>query len=583
MKQLLKELITDGLGKMGIIAEEKVQIDYAKDRAHGDLASNIALILAKSSGRKPKDLANEIISHIPHHSFLKNVSCAGAGFINFTLHPSAFKPLLADILEEKTTFGLSHEPHPQKIHIEFVSSNPTGPLHVGHGRGAAFGATLSNLLSASGYHVHKEYYVNDAGRQMDILAASLYLRYLECCGEACDFPKNGYQGDYLIAMAKKFYQENQKNFYHSIQSLLSLNQQDNIPNDEEHKEIYIDKLIENTRKILGEKNYKIIFDYSLNIILEEIREDLAEFGVTYDAFFSEQYMWDMGWIERAIAKLRDRNCLYEKEGAVWFRSTDFGDDKDRVVIRENGRYTYFAADIAYHQWKCEHYDKVINVLGADHHGYIPRLKAIIQALGYPLEKFHAPLVQFAILYRGKERVPMSTRAGSFVTLRELREEVGNDAARFFYIMRKADQHLDFDLALAKSKSNENPVYYVQYAHARICSLFRQLAEKKLHFDSQAGLRLDALNELSSETEKSLLLLLSRYKETLRQAAQQYEPHLLAYYLKELSENFHSYYNTCQFLTTDDTLRHARLTLCTAIRQVIANGLGLLGVSAPESM
>jgi len=581
MKKILKDLIADGLDKMGIIAADKIQIDYAKDRSHGDFACNIALLLTKQSGRKPKDLANEIISHIPRHPFLQSVTCAGAGFINFVVHPAAFKSLLTDILHDKSSFGITKHENPKKIHIEYVSSNPTGPLHVGHGRGAAFGATLSKLLTVAGYKVHREYYVNDAGRQMDILTASFYIRYLECCGESFDFPKNAYQGEYVVLMAKQFLRENDKKYFYSAESISQ--NPTNIPNDEEHKEAYIDLIIANIQKKLGEKNYKALLNYGMKIILDDIREDLREFGVTYDAWFSEQQMWDMGWVERAIALMRDKNYLYEKDKAVWFRSTDFGDDKDRVVIRENGKYTYFAADIAYHRWKCEHFDKVINVLGADHHGYIPRLKSIIQALGYPVEKFHSPIVQFAILYRGKERVPMSTRAGSFVTLRELRNEVGNDAARFFYIMRKADQHLDFDLALAKSQSNENPVYYIQYAHARICSIFRQLNEKKLHFEPEAGLQVAALNQLESTAEKNILLMLLRYKETLNQAAEQCEPHLLAYYLRDLCENFHSYYNTFQFLVAEDTLRHARLCLCGAIRQVIANGLAILGVAAPESM
>jgi arginyl-tRNA synthetase len=581
MKKILKDLIADGLDKMGIIAADNIQIDYAKDRAHGDFACNIALLLAKPSGRKPKDLANEIITHIPRHPFLQSVTCAGAGFINFVVHPAAFKSLLTEVLHNKSAFGTTRHEHPKTIHIEFVSSNPTGPLHVGHGRGAAFGATLSNLLTVTGSIVHREYYVNDAGRQMDILTASLYLRYLGCCGESCDFPKNAYQGDYVINIAQQIYQENEKKYFHSLQSLLD--NPKNIPNDEEHKEAYIDLLIDNIQQKLGEKDYKTFLNFGLTIILDDIREDLKEFGVTYDAWFSEQQMWDRGLVERAIALMRDKNYLYEKDRAVWFRSTDFGDDKDRVVIRENGRYTYFAADIAYHRWKCEHYDKVINVLGADHHGYIPRLKAIIQALEYPVEKFYSPIVQFAVLYRGKERVPMSTRAGSFVTLRELRNEVGNDASRFFYIMRKADQHLDFDLALAKSQSNDNPVYYIQYAHARICSIFRQLHEKKLHFEPEAGLQVAALNQLESFVEKNILLMLMRYKETLVLAADQYEPHLLAYYLRELCEYFHSYYNTFQFLVEDDTLRHVRLCLCNAVKQVIANGLAILGVSAPESM
>jgi len=586
MKETLADLVDSALQKMGINATDKIFIEYARDRAHGDFACNIAMLLAKKSGRKPRELAQDIISHIPTHSSLKQIQMAGSGFINFFIHPQAFRPLLHKILQDKSHYGHSKIGEGRRIHIEFVSSNPTGPLHVGHGRGAAYGATVSDVLSAIGCTVHREYYLNDAGRQMDILTLSVWLRYLEACGEKFTFPANCYQGDYVTAIAQDIFQIKSKAYYHTAASVFETlleNMLEEIDEEakQKNKDIQIDNLISQAKKLLGEKIWREFSDYGLNVILKDIKEDLAEFGVHYQAWFSERDMWDRGLVERAIALLRDRGHLYEKDGAVWFQSTAFGDDKDRVVIRENGQYTYFASDIAYHKWKFDHYNEVINVLGADHHGYIPRLRAIIQALGYPVEKFHAPIVQFAVLYRGKERVAMSTRAGSFVTLRELREEVGKDAARFFYIMRKADQHMDFDLDLAKSQSNENPVYYIQYAHARICSVFRQLTEKSMHWEPEAGLH--ALEKLDSDQEKNLFLALSRFTETIAQAAMQYEPHLIAYYLRELCDHFHSYYNAFPFLVTDDTLRHARLCLIASAKQIIANGLHLLGVSAPESM
>lgn len=592
MKETLAELVDSALRKMGINATDKIFIDYARDRAHGDFACNIAMLLAKTSGRKPRELAQDIVSHIPAHPSLKHIQMAGSGFINFFIHPQAFRPLIHKIFQDKSHYGYSKMGENRRIHIEFVSSNPTGPLHVGHGRGAAYGAAVADLLSAIGCTVHREYYLNDAGRQMDILTLSVWLRYLEVCGEKLDFPANSYQGDYVISIAQHIFQTKQKAYFHtassafenSLKNKMEITEKDEKTQAEieaKNKDIQVDNLIANAKKLLGEKLWREVSDYGLKAILKDMKEDLAEFGVTYQTWFSERDMWDRGLVERAIALLRDKSYLYEKDGAVWFQSTAFGDDKDRVVIRENGQYTYFASDIAYHKWKFDHYNEVINVLGADHHGYIPRLKAIIQALGYPIEKFHAPIVQFAVLYRGKERVAMSTRSGSFVTLRELREEVGKDAARFFYIMRKADQHMDFDLELAKSQSNENPVYYIQYAYARICSVFRQLKEKNLHWEPEAGLH--ALDKLDSEQEKNLFLILSRFTETVAQAANQFEPHLIAYYLRELCDNFHSYYNAFPFLVTDDTLRHARLCLIAAAKQVIANGLHLLGVSAPESM
>jgi arginyl-tRNA synthetase len=578
MKTFLTNLIDAALKKLDIDATDKIHIEYTRDSQHGDFASNIAMTLAKLLKKNPRELAQQSIDNLPKEKIITKVEIAGPGFINFYLIPEAFLPLLENIKTKKNKFGLSTIGKNRKIHVEFVSSNPTGPLHVGHGRGAAYGATLCDLLAAIGCNVHREYYVNDAGRQMDILATSVYLRYLELCGEKFEYPLNIYKGDYVKDIAKLIFTKHNKDYYFAISELLK-----NTPeNTEENKEAYIDIAIENTKKLLGEQNYEAVFNTGLEIILKDIKEDLAEFGLIYQDWFSEKKLWSTGEGEKAIKQLETKNYIYKKDGAIWFKSTEFGDDKDRVVTRENGQHTYFASDIAYHKYKFDHYDEVINILGADHHGYIPRLKAIIMALGYNVEKFHAPIVQFATLYRGKEKVSMSTRSGEFVTLRALREEIGKDAARYFYVSRKADQHMDFDLELAKSKSNENPVFYIQYAHARICRvLLHQLAEKKLDWKSEEGLK--NINLLNTPQEKNVLLMLNRYPEVIETAALQYDPHLVAHYLRDLAESFHAYYNACPFLIPEEPLRHSRLCLVDATRQILSNGLHLLSVSAPETM
>lgn len=589
MKEILKELMTqallelnqlDQLGQVDIVADVKnhIRIDYIKDIQHGDFSCHIALLLAKKTGHSASDLANEIIARLPFHPDIKKIQVGGAGFINFFVFPRAFRSVISAIADKKTYYGHSTILQHQKIHIEFVSANPTGPLHVGHGRSAAYGATLANLFSAMGASVHKEYYVNDAGRQMDILTLSTYLRYLEQMGEYIAFPANAYQGDYLINIAKNLLSTDGKKYAYAVNAM----QSSLVAEPTQHPDVYIDSLIACLKKQLIKADYQAIFMHSLTAILTDIQQDLSEFGVAYDTWFSERKMQQEGLLKQAIDLLEQKNLLYQQDNAIWFKSTAFGDDKDRVVIRENGEYTYFASDIAYHQHKFQHYDQVINILGADHHGYIPRLKAIIRALGHAVNNFHTPLIQFAVLYRGKQRVAMSTRSGEFVTLRTLREEIGKDAARFFYIMRRADQQMDFDLSLAKACTNENPVYYVQYAHARIASVFRQLAEKKLSFSFSVGL--NNIDALKTDTERSLLLTLDYYQEMLQLATLRHEPHLVANYLKTLSEDFHAYYNSCAFLITDnDNIRHARLCLITVIQQILANGLKLLGVRALESM
>jgi arginyl-tRNA synthetase len=511
---------------------------------------------------------------------LQKVEIAGPGFINFFLGPAAWHASLNESLEQREQFGRSETGKGSRVQVEFVSANPTGPLHVGHGRGAAYGAAVADLLAAIGYEVHREYYVNDAGRQMDILAASVYLRYLDLCGEAIPFPSNGYQGDYVWDIAATLHREHAEALRHPAAEVFR-----DVPADEPaggDKETHIDGLVERTRSLLGESHYRQVFDAGLNAILGNIRKDLEEFGVVYDDWFSERSLSDNDTVAACIERLQQSGHVYRQDGALWFKSTDFGDEKDRVVVRDNGQSTYFASDIAYHLNKLERgYDRVIDVWGADHHGYVPRVKAALKALDADPDKLDVLLVQFAILYRNGEKVAMSTRSGEFVTLRELRQEVGNDAARFFYVMRKCEQHMDFDLDLAKSQSNDNPVYYIQYAHARVRSVFRQLQEKQLSWDRAAGAA--GLASLSEEHEQALMINLSRYPEVLETAAINHEPHQLTHYLRELANDFHTYYNAHTFLVEDATVRNARLNLIEATRQVIANGLGILGVSAPDNM
>ncbi|HEB95219.1 MAG TPA: arginine--tRNA ligase, partial [Sedimenticola thiotaurini] len=511
---------------------------------------------------------------------VEKVEIAGPGFINFHLAPVAYHELIPRILEQGHQFGRSDLGGGRRVQVEFVSANPTGPLHVGHGRGAAYGAVVADLLAAVGFEVHREYYVNDAGRQMDILATSVWLRYLELCDEELVFPVNGYRGDYVWDIAATLHREHGESYRHAADQVFQ-----GVPADEPaggDRERHIDGLIRRAKELLGDNRYRFVFELALNTILDDIRDDLELFGVHYEQWYSERSLTESGAVTRAIERLRHGGYLYEKEGALWFRSTDFGDEKDRVVVRDNGQTTYFASDIAYHMDKLERgFDRVIDVWGADHHGYVPRVKAALQALGDDPAKLDVLLVQFANLYRGGEKVQMSTRSGSFVTLRELRKEVGRDAARFFYVMRKCEQHLDFDLDLAKSQSSDNPVYYVQYAHARVCSVLAQGAEKGIPVEISAGL--DNLDRLGEEHEQALLKTLSRYEEVVEAAALNEEPHQLTHYLRELANDFHTYYNAHQFLVADAGLRDARLKLILAVRQVLRNGLGLLGVAAPERM
>jgi arginyl-tRNA synthetase len=462
--------------------------------------------------------------------------------------------------------------------LEFVSANPTGPLHVGHGRQAAYGATLASILSATGFNVAREYYINDAGRQVDILAVSTWIRYLELCGETLPFPENGYRGDYVRPLAQALRERLGEKLRRPAAELLA-----GLPPDAPvgDKDAYTDALIERARELIG-TGFRDLIEISLAQMLADIKDDLAQFGVSFDRWFSERALADGGAIDRALGRLEKQGQLYRQDGAIWFRATALGDEKDRVVVRENGQKTYFASDIAYHLEKRERgFSRLIDVLGADHHGYIARVRAGLIAMGEPGDCLEVNLIQFVSLFRGAEKIPMGKREGQFVTLRQLRDEVGNDACRFFYLMRSHDQPLDFDLELAKSRTNENPVYYIQYAHARVASVMKQLEARSLSFDRETGLGSTSL--LTSSHEQAALNTLTRYPEALEQAAIMRAPHVLVHYLRELANGLHTYYNAEQFIVTDAKLRNARLALVLGVQRVLRNGLTLLGVSAPESM
>ncbi len=586
MKEHVEELLIQALLHLirdGVLSEDCdiiPQLERARSPEHGEFASNLAMVLAKRSGLPPKKLAEAIIEKLPRSRQLKRAEVAGPGFINFHMNHLALTGVVKDVLYQGDAYGCQPANPEHEITVEFVSANPTGPLHVGHGRGAAYGASLASILQAAGFTVQREYYVNDNGRQMDILAVSVWMRYLELCGEQLRFPQNGYQGDYIYNLAREVRKEVGDKWRHKGLDVL-----DQLPPDEANggdREQHIDALIRRARELLGPDGYPTFFEASVNSILIDIQQDLAEFDVNFDHWFSEKELEDSGAIEHAIKRLKDNGHLYEKDGATWFRASKLGDEKDRVVIRENNRATYFASDIAYILNKFERgFERAIYVLGADHHGYIARLRAAAAGLGEDPDRLEIILVQFAVLYRAGKKISMSTRSGEFITLRELRDEVGSDAARFFYVMRSHDQHLDFDLDLAKSKTNENPVYYIQYAHARICSVFRNLEQMNETHNPAIGEA--ALKLLTEPHEITLLRTLSRYAEVIETAARSRTPHHLAYYLQSLAGEFHAYYNSHQFLVRDENIRNVRLNLIHAARIVLSNGLALLGISAPESM
>jgi arginyl-tRNA synthetase len=581
IEQLLASAVTSLVGSAlpEPPAPGALTIERTRDPGHGDFATNAALRLARAAGCKPRELAQKIVAALPQSPLIARAEIAGAGFINFFLTAAAYGRELAAIHEAGERYGQSRLGNGERVLLEFVSANPTGPLHVGHGRQAAYGATLANILTAVGFEVSREYYINDAGRQVDILAASAWIRYLEACGEALPFPENGYRGDYVRALAQALMAAEGERLRRPAADVLAGLPPDAPAGD---KEIYIDALIARARELIGPAGFGRVLELSLERMLADIRDDLGQFGVVFDRWYSERALEKSGAIERALGRLERESRLYRKDGATWFRATQFGDEKDRVVVRENGQKTYFASDIAYHLEKRERgFERLLDVLGADHHGYVARVRAGLTAMGEPGGCLEVNLIQFVSLFRGGEKIPMGKREAQFVTLRQLREEVGNDACRLFYLMRSHDQPLDFDLELAKSRTNENPVYYIQYAHARVASVMKQLAARGLTFDRDEGLAGVAL--LNGAHEQGVLGSVVRYPEVLEQAALNRAPHAIVHYLRDLANTLHTYYNAEQFIVADSRTRNARLALVLGVQQVIRNGLGLLGVTAPDSM
>lgn len=602
MKQEIESLLEQAVARLrgrgelsGAAAEAAggATVQRTRDARHGDFASNLALALAKPAAANPRDLAAKLVDALPASDAVQKVSVAGPGFINFHIKRDAWLRVIDAIDSAGESYGNSDRGAGRRALVEFVSANPTGPLHVGHGRGAAYGDAVARILSAAGFDARREYYINDGGRQMDILALSVWLRYLQGgdggLGEsvARHFPVNAYQGGYvrdLAAAAREQHGDafmpggaNDAGDVGDATTATTDTTVDNLfaalPDDAEAR---IDALIARCKSALGD-GYRRLFTHACDALVGQIRDDLLQFGVAFDTWFSERALLDGGDIERAVAALDARGHIYEQDGATWFRASAFGDEKDRAVRRADGSHTYFASDIAYHFNKAGRgFDLLLNVFGADHHGYAGRVLAAFEAFGFDRERLQTRLVQFATLWRGNEKVQMSTRGGQFVTLRALCEEVGVDAARFFYVSRKNDQHMDFDLALARAQSADNPVYYIQYAHARICSVFRREMES-------GAADAEAPEALTEPGEFELLQTLSRFPEVVEAAAAAFEPHLVAYYLRDLARDFHAYYNAHPFLSAPPGVRRARLQLIGAVRQVIANGLTLLGVSAPEKM
>ena len=579
MRDKLEQLVRDSLRALaerdGLpeLAELDPGIERTRDPEHGDFASNVALRAAKLAGKPPRELAQGVIDCLPQDRFVSSTELAGPGFINFRLAAEAYHETVRSIKDQGSDYGRAQPDSRGKVLVEYVSANPTGPLHVGHGRHAAFGTSLAGILRAAGYSVDEEYYVNDAGRQMDILAASVWLRYAERHGVLIDFPPNCYQGDYVGEIGERLVEEHGKDLLGDTDAVIAA-----IGQFGDDGEKNLDLLIATLKSALGADSFTTVLDEALGEILGDIRNDLEEFGAEPNRWYSERSLTESDAVDAALKQLESKNLLYEKDGPTWFRTTEFGDEKDRVVIRENGAATYFASDIAYHIDKFNRgYDHLINVFGSDHHGYTARVRAAVAAAGNDPERLEFRLMQFVVLYRGDQKVQMTTRGGSYVTLRELRQEVGNDAARFFFVSRSNDQHLDFDLDLAKAESNDNPVYYVQYAHARVASMLDRLPEGPPKLGDVK------LELLATDAERDLMRLLGRYPEIVELAASSRAPQHVVHYLRDLAAVFHAYYNAHRVLVDETELRDARVTLATATQQVVKNGLGLLGVSAPDKM
>ena len=576
IKKTLSEILEDLYSQVEPeIKNLKISIQDNKEKEHGDLATNIAMVLAKPLKKNPKEIAEEIKQNFVLDEKIIKIEVAGPGFLNFFLSKDSHGEILEQIQKENKDFGKSGSKQ-SKVLIEYVSSNPTGPLHVGHGRGAVFGSVLSSLLEEAGFEVDQEYYVNDFGRQMNILAASVWIRYCQLFSSEIEMMQQGYQGDYLLPVAKKLKDEKSDSLFKIEESLIEK------LNSEDQDDEFTDQLVESLRVILKEE-FQYIREFALSEILHLIKADLEQCGVHHNAWFSESSLYGNDGntdskVDGSIEELKSRGFIYEEGGAIWFKSSSLGDDKDRVLKRGNGEYTYFASDVAYHLDKYDRgYDRVINVWGSDHHGYLPRVRAAMDACDRDINKLEVIFIQFANLVKAGKKVSMSTRSGDFITLNELMNEVTTEAARFFYINRKADQHLEFDLDLAKEQSKDNPLYYIQYAHARICSVLRKAENEFEDFDSVE------LALLGSEKEIEILKLLRQYPQLIERSAKAGEPHLLCYFLRDLSGVFHSYYNSEKVLIEDKELMTSRLFLLKGVKQVIANGLRVLGIKAPEEM
>jgi len=526
-----------------------VRLERPRQTGHGDWATNIAMQLAKPFGLKPRELADKMIEEVPLGETVEKAEAAGPGFINFTLASNWISEAVKSAISKNENYGRVDSGKGRRVQVEFVSANPTGPLHMGHGRGAAVGDITASILDFAGWDVEREYYINDAGLQMELLGKSAQSRYFDALGrgEEAPMPEDGYQGEYMTEIAASFVD----NYGDSLAQ----------------------RPLEDTVEFFSVETGKIV--------TEMIRKDLEEFGVTFDVWFSEKSLYDNGQVDPAMEELKKRDFAYEEDGALWFRSTLFGDDKDRVLIRTNGVPTYFTSDVAYLKNKYDrNFEKLIYVWGADHHGYVPRLKSVNKAFGHPDEAVDVLLIQMVNLLRDGKPVQMSKRAGTIITLREIMDEVGVDATRFFFVMRRCDSTLDFDLELAKKATSENPVFYVQYAHARICSIYRELAER--------GITLPSIDEfdvsqLTDQTEINLAKAISRLPEEVEKAADEFAPHRIAYYATELAEAFHSFYNSQRILGVDEPLMKTRILLMEAAKIALKNVLVILGVSAPEKM
>ncbi len=561
MKDQLRQLLSAAVEQLcqaqqlPVATLPEIQVERARDRAHGDFASNIALMLAKPARRRPRQLAEQIVAALPPGGPVQRIEIAGPGFINFFLAPQAYHEVLDAALAEAQRYGHGHSGAGRRAQVEFVSANPTGPLHVGHGRGASIGDSLARLLAAQGWQVTREFYYNDAGQQINNLTLSVQARARGLGPDHPDWPADGYRGDYITELATA---------YLAGETVAADDRQVTAAGDADDLEA--------------------IRAFAVAWLRREQDRDLKAFGVNFDVYYLESSLYQDGKVAATVEQLTERGRTYERDGALWLRTTDFGDDKDRVMRKSDGHYTYFLPDVAYHVNKWQRgFARVVNVHGADHHSTINRVRAGLQALaaGIPQGWPEYVLHQMVTVMRGGEEVKISKRAGSYVTLRDLIDEVGRDATRFFFVMRKVDSQLVFDIDLARSQSLDNPVYYIQYAHARICSVFRQLSDQQLVHDSALGRA--SYPRLTEEHETRLMVLLERYPEVIEQAASALEPQLLSQYLRELANGLHTYYSAHQFLVADDNLRNARLNLIAVVRQVLVNGLGLLGVTAPEVM